>query len=183
MAKNPSACENAVTAPEPFAVGNATRPSSAPTRETSANSSRPSSDGMRNGTRAVTVCAASTGNPARARMSGATKAWNVKIAEVGNPGSTISGVFPITARQSGLPGLSATPCTRMPGLPSRDTTWCDKSPAPFDVPPLSTTMSHEASAARMVCSSADWSSAIAPSGTASPPASVTAATIMAPLLS
>jgi hypothetical protein len=102
-------------------------------------------------------------------MSGATKAWNVKIAEVGNPGSTISGVCPITARQSGLPGLSAT--------------WCDKSPAPLDVPPLSTTMSHEASAARMARSSADWSSAIAPNGTASPPASATAAAIMAPLLS
>src|SRR5215471_5894154 len=67
--------------------------------------------------------------------------------------------------------------------PSRDTTWCDKSPAPFDVPPLSTTTSHEASAARIARSSADWSSATAPNGTASPPASTTAAAIIAPLLS
>ena len=34
-----------------------------------------------------------------------------------------------------MPGLSATPCTRMPGVPSRDTMRCDRSPAPFDVPP------------------------------------------------
>ena len=105
--------------------------------------------------------------------------------ELVQPGEPLrpGGVFPITARQSGLPGLSATPCTRMPGLPSRVTTWCDKSPAPFDVPPLSTTMSHEASAARMARSSADGSSAMAPNGTASPPASATAAAMMAPLLS
>jgi len=49
MAKNPSACENAITAPELFPLGNAMRPSSAPTSETSTNSSRPSSDGMRTG--------------------------------------------------------------------------------------------------------------------------------------
>src|SRR5262249_43801466 len=34
MAKNPSACENAVTAPEPFPVGDAMRPSSSLTSET-----------------------------------------------------------------------------------------------------------------------------------------------------
>ena len=46
-----------------------------------------------------------------------------------------SGLPPMTARHSGLPGLSATPCTRIPGGPSLDTTRCDRSPAPFEVPP------------------------------------------------
>ena len=37
------------------------------------------------------------------------------MAEVGNPGSTATGLPSTTARQSGFPGLSATPWTRMPG--------------------------------------------------------------------
>ena len=138
---------------------------------------------MRTGTRAAIVCAASGGSPARARITGATKAWKVKIAEVGKPGSTTIGLSPITPRQSGLPGLSATPCTRMPGLPSRDTTPCDRSPAPFEVPPESTTMSLCASASRTAFSSAAASSGKAPRLSGSPPASVTAAAMMAPLLS
>ena len=124
-----------MTAPEPLPVGNAIGPSSPATSATSTNSLRPSSEAMRTGTRASTVRAASGGSPARARMTGATKAWKVKIAEVGKPGSTTSGLPPITARHNGLPGLSATPCTRMPGVPSRDTTRWDRSPAPFEVPP------------------------------------------------
>jgi hypothetical protein len=64
---------------------------------------------MRTGTSASMVRAASGARPARARITGATKAWKVKIAEVGKPGSTAKGLPPITARQSGLPGLSATP--------------------------------------------------------------------------
>ncbi len=95
MVKNPSAWEKAVTAPEPLPVGNAIGPSSPSTSDTSTNSSRPSSEAMRTGTRAVTVRAASGGSPARARITGATKAWKVKIAEVGNPGSTMSGLSPI----------------------------------------------------------------------------------------
>ncbi len=90
---------------------------------------------MRTGTFAETVSAASGGSPARARITGATKAWKVKIAEVGKPGSTTTGLPSITARQSGLPGFSATPCTSMPGLPSRETMRCERSPAPFEVPP------------------------------------------------
>ena len=138
---------------------------------------------MRTGTSASIVRAASGGSPARARITGATKAWKVKIAEVGNPGSTASGLPSITARQSGLPGLSATPCTRMPGAPSFDTMRCERSPAPFDVPPESTTMSQAASAVRIASSSAASSSGNAPKGTGSPPASTTAAATIAPLLS
>ena len=96
---------------------------------------------MRTGTSASTLRDASGGRPALARITGATKAWKVKIAEVGKPGSTTSGLPSTTARQSGLPGLSATPCTTTPGSPSCDTTRCERSPAPFEVPPDSSTMS------------------------------------------
>ena len=177
----PSACEKLVTAPEPLAEGNATAPPSSATSDTSTNSLRPISDAMRSGTRASMVCAASGGKPARARITGATKAWKVKIAEVGKPGSTATGLPSATARHSGLPGFSATPCTRMPGLPSCETMRCERSPAPFDVPPDSTTMSQSASARRTACSSATGSSGKAPNGTGSPPASVTAAATIAPL--
>ena len=177
----PSACEKLVTAPEPFAEGNATVPCSPATSDTSTNSLRPISDAIRIGTRASMVCAASGGRPARARITGATKAWKVKIAEVGNPGSTAIGLPSATARQSGLPGFSATPCTRMPGLPSCDTTRCERSPAPFEVPPDSTTMSHSSSARRTACSSLAASSGNAPNGTGSPPASAMAAARIAPL--
>ena len=37
-----------------------------------------------------------------------------------------------------MPGLSATPCTSTPGEPSFETMRCERSPAPFDVPPDST---------------------------------------------
>ena len=104
--------------PSPWRSG--TRPArpSPATSATSTNSLRPSSEAMRTGTSASTMRAASGGSPARARITGATKAWKVKIAEVGKPGSTASGLPSTTARQSGLPGLSATPWTRMPGAPS-----------------------------------------------------------------
>ena len=69
----------------------------------------------------------------------------------------------------------------MPGLPSCDTTRWDRSPAPFEVPPDSTTMSHSASARRTTCSNVATSSANAPYGTGSPPASAMAAARMAPL--
>ena len=138
---------------------------------------------MRNGTRASTVSEASAGSPARARITGATKAWKVKIADVGKPGSTATGLPSATARQSGLPGFSATPCTRIPGWPSFETTRCERSPAPFEVPPDNTTMSHPASARRSACSSAGGSSGTAPNGTGSPPASEMAAARIAPLLS
>ena len=121
-ARKPSACENAVIAPEPFGVGNAIGPSSPAARATRTNSLRPSSDGSRTGTVASSVRSDSGSRPARARITGATNAWKVKIAEVGNPGSTTTGLLLTTARHSGLPGLSATPCTRMPGSPSRATT-------------------------------------------------------------
>src|SRR3954469_19796407 len=80
--RNPSACENVVTEPEPLASGNAIGPFAPATSATSTNSLRPNSDGIRTGTVASTVIAASGGNPALARITGATKAWNVKIAEV-----------------------------------------------------------------------------------------------------
>ena len=99
----------------------------------------PELEATRTGTSASTTRAACGGSPARARITGATKAWKVKIAEVGNPGSTTSGLPATTARQSGLPGLSATPCTRI--SPSFATMRWERSPAPLDVPPESTTMS------------------------------------------
>ncbi len=136
---------------------------------------------MRTGTSASTLRDASGGKPALARITGATKAWKVKIAEVGNPGSTTSGLPSATARQSGLPGLSATPCTTTPGSPSCDTTRCERSPAPFEVPPESSTMSQISSAARIASSSAISSSGKLPNGTASPPVSCTAAATIAPL--
>ena len=107
----------------------------------------------------------------------------MKIAEVGNPGSTASGLPSTTARQSGLPGLSATPWTMTPGAPSFDTMRCERSPAPFEVPPESTTRSQLSSAVRTAVSSATSSSGKAPNGTGSPPASATAAATIAPLLS
>ena len=117
-------------------------------------------------------------------MTGTTKAWKVKIAEVGKPGSTTIGFAAATPRQSGLPGLSATPCTRMPGAPSRETTRCDRSPAPFEVPPESTTVSQLESASRTASSSAAVVvGKYAHELTGSPPASMTAAAMMAPLLS
>ena len=58
MAKNPSAWENAVTAPEPLPVGNRDRAVLAGHKDTRTNSSRPSSEAIRTGTRAVTVRAA-----------------------------------------------------------------------------------------------------------------------------
>ena len=59
------------------------------------------------------------GRPAMARITGATNSWNVKIADVGKPGSTTTGLPSLTARQIGLPGLSATPWATMPGCSSR----------------------------------------------------------------
>ena len=158
-------------------------PSAPSTSDTSTNSLRPISEAMRTGTSAVTDFAASGGRPAQARITGATKAWKVKIAEVGKPGSTTTGFLSATARQSGLPGLSATPCTRMPGAPSCETMRCERSPAPFEVPPLKITMSHSDKARRIAASRIFSSSANAPNETGCPPASVTAAATMAPLLS
>ena len=74
-----------------------------------------------------------------------------------------------TARHSGLPGFSATPCAMMPGLPSRAMMRWETSPAPFDVPPDSTSMSLASSALRIADSSCASSSGMAPRNTASPP--------------
>ena len=93
ISMKPSACEKLVTEPEPFGGRERDRAVARPaTSDTSTNSLRPSSEAMRTGTRASTVCAASGGRPARARITGATKAWKVKIAEVGKPGSTAIGL-------------------------------------------------------------------------------------------
>src|ERR1700716_3002205 len=72
ISRKPSAWEKLVTEPEPFAVGNATGPSSPATNATRTNSLRPSSEAMRIGTSASMVRAASGGRPARARITGAT---------------------------------------------------------------------------------------------------------------
>ena len=93
------------------------------------------------------------------------------MAEVGKPGSTTTGLVPMTARQSGLPGFSATPCTRMPGSPRRATALYETSPAPLEVPPDRMTRSVCSRAWRSVSSSAASSSGTMPSGTGSPPSS------------
>src|SRR5262249_55901167 len=72
------------------------------------------------------------------------------------------------ARQSGLPGLRATPCATMPGRPSLATTRYDTSPAPLDVPPESSTTSH-AHARRKALSTFSSSSGTIPSRAGSPP--------------
>jgi hypothetical protein len=59
----------------------------------------------------------------------------------------------------------------------------ETSPAPFDVPPDSTSMSLAASALRIAASSACSSSGIAPRKFVSPPFSAIAAVTMAPLMS
>ncbi len=110
-----------------------------------------------------TVSAASGGRPARARITGATNAWKVKIAEVGKPGRTTIGLSCATPRQSGLPGLSATPCTTIRRRAARRCA-CERSPAPFEVPPDRTTMSHAPAPSRTAVSSAASSSGKAPSG-------------------
>ena len=107
---------------------------------------RPRSDAVRTGSTASTTSARAGGSPAMARSTGATNSWNVKMAEVGKPGSTATGTPSCTARHNGLPGLSATPCTMMPGLRSRPAAVAARSPAPLDVPPDSSTMSASASA-------------------------------------
>ena len=50
------------------------------------------------------------------RSTGTIMSWKVNIAEVGNPGRITTGLPSQTARHSGLPGFSATPCAMMPGL-------------------------------------------------------------------
>ncbi|GMA79552.1 hypothetical protein GCM10025880_59690 [Methylorubrum aminovorans] len=108
-AKKPSAWEKAVTEPEPFGSGRATGPSCPLAREAITNSVRPSSEASRCGRRAGTASSSRGGSPASARTSGTTNSWNVNIAEVGKPGSTTTALPSDTARQSGLPGFSATP--------------------------------------------------------------------------
>ena len=105
------------------------------------NSVRPSSEAIRTGTLAVTLASERGGRPAMRRSTGTIMSWKVNIAEVGNPGRMTTGLPSHTARHSGLPGFSATPCAMMPGLPSRAMMRWDTSPAPFEVPPDSTSMS------------------------------------------
>ena len=49
--------------------------------------------------------------------------WKVNVDDVGNPGRRAAGVSLSTARQSGFPGLSETPCTRTPNLHNFSKTW------------------------------------------------------------
>ena len=102
---------------------------------------RPRSDGVRTARVAGTVSCSLAGRPAMARIIGATNVWKVKMAEVGKPGSTTTGRPSVTAMHNGLPGLSATPWMMIPGRSSRPTAWWARSPAPFEVPPESRTMS------------------------------------------
>ena len=90
-------------------------------------------------------------------MTGATNSWNVKIADVGNPGRMTTGLRCVTARQIGLPGLSATPWATMPGSRSACTTRYEMSPAPLDVPPENTTMSDSSPCASAAASASSSS--------------------------
>ena len=109
---NPSAWLNAVTLPEPLAVGiGGEARARSSTSETMRYSVRPRSEGVRTARVAGTVSCSLAGRPAMARIIGATNAWKVKIAEVGKPGSTTTGRPSVTAMHKGLPGLSATPWT------------------------------------------------------------------------
>src|SRR5207253_2224338 len=120
--------------------------------------------------------------PASARTTGATNSWNVKMADVGKPGRTTMPFLPLAARQIGLPGLRATPCTRMPGGPSTSSsTRTLRSPGPFDVPPERTTRSAQPSARRSVERIASASSGTMPRGNGSPPSSRTASQIITAL--
>ena len=148
------------------------------------NSVRPSSEAIRTGTRASTLASERGGRPAIRRSTGTIMSWKVNIAEVGNPGRITTGLPSQTARHSGLPGFSATPCAMMPGLPSRPMMRCDTSPAPFDVPPDSTSMSLVASALahrgfELALRHRGWRRGKC----ASPPFSVIAAVTIAPLVS
>ena len=170
-------------APEPLPVGYAINPSAPSTSDTMTNSVRPSSEAIRTGTRALTLASERGGRPAIRRSTGTIMSWKVNIAEVGNPGRMITGLPSHTARHSGLPGFSATPWAMMPGLPSRPMMRWDTSPAPFDVPPDSTSMSLVSSALRIADSSCASSSGMAPRKCASPPFSEIAAVTIAPLVS
>src|SRR5258708_4269895 len=115
MMTKPWARLNVVTEPEPLPIGYAVKlGESSLTRPTRRYSVRPRSDVTLKGIRACTMEADSGGRPARRRITGATNSRKVKMADVGNPGSTTTGTGRrpgncTTARQSGLPGLRATP--------------------------------------------------------------------------
>ena len=172
-----------VTEPDPLPIGYATSsPRESDTSRTSTYSVRPISDDMRNGRRANVRAAACADVPASARTTGATNSWNVKMADVGKPGRTTTPFLPLAARQIGLPGLRATPCTRMPGGPSTSSsTRTLRSPGPFDVPPERTTRSAQPSARRSVERIASASSGTMPRGNGSPPSSRTASQIITAL--
>ena len=118
MVMKPSAPLKVVTEPEPLPIGYAESPCCPCTNPTSRYSVRPRSEFTRMGSVAATLCRRSAGRPAKARITGARNSWNVKIAEVGNPGRMTTGLPSVTARQMGLPGLSATPWATTPGLRS-----------------------------------------------------------------
>ncbi len=148
------------------------------------NSARPGSEAMRTGTFAATCASARGGRPASRRSTGTIMSWNVNIAEVGNPGRMITGLPSHTARHSGLPGFSATPCATMPGLPSRATMRWQTSPSPFDVPPDITTMSNVPQRLADDLVEHDLRRRGTHRGTtASPPFSTIAAVTIAPLVS
>ena len=77
---------------------------------------RPLSEFKRTGTFALTLTVCSGDRPAMVRRIGAINLLKVNVADVGNPGKIAAGVPSSIARQSGFPGLSATPCTKIPGL-------------------------------------------------------------------
>ena len=176
----PSAPLNVVTEPEPLPIGYADGPCGPCTRPTSRYSVRPRSEFTRMGSVAATVCFRSAGRPAYARITGARNSWNVKIADVGNPGRMTTGLRRVTARQIGLPGLSATPWATTPGSRSACTTRYEMSPAPLEVPPENTTTSDSRPCASAAASAAS-SSRMTPRCTGTPPSSPTAAPMIAAL--
>ena len=180
---NPSARLKAVTEPLPLPMGQAlSSPAPSSPSPTSRYSSRPRSERVCIARRALRVSRRCGGRPAMSRSSGATNSWKVKTAEVGKPGKITTGLRPAAARQMGLPGLSATPCTMMPGSSSA-TTRAFRSPSPFEVPPESSTRSAPRNAACSAPRSADSSSGCAPRKCGVQPSSRTASARMRPLLS
>ncbi len=191
MRTKPSARLNAVTLPLPLPIGYAASapsdagPGSAPARATSPTSRysrRPRSERVLSARRARTLSRRCGARPAISRIAGATNSWKVKTAEVGKPGRITTGRSPLAARQIGLPGLSATPCTITPGE-SSPTTRLFRSPSPFDVPPESSTRSALARARWRASRTARSSSRKTPRKSATAPSSRTASARIRLLLS
>ena len=63
------------------------------------------------------------------------------MADTGLPGNPITGLPPHRPTMAGLPGRSASPCTRGPGSPSSATMSTVRSRALTELPAESTSMS------------------------------------------